>query len=821
MLKNYFITALRIFRRNKAFATINILGLSIGICAALVIFLIVQFEFSYDKAEPDSNRIYRVVMDLKFNGTVAHSAAVPAPLSSTIQTEVTGVEATVPVMQFQGDGTAKVLIERENASKPIIYKSQPDIVFTNAQYFSLLPFHWIAGTPKSSLQKPFNVVLTESRAKEYFPALPFEAIIGKQIIYNDDITATVSGIVEDLNAHTSFDAVEFISFATITETHLKNDFMMNVWNDWMAYSQIYIKLSKGTKTADAEHQLTALLIKYNKDANKDSANTMHFHLQPLGDVHFNSLYTGYGQRLAHKSTLYGLSAIALFLLLLACFNFINLTTANAAKRAKEIGIRKTMGSSKQQLVLQFLGETFILTAVSAMLPFFLATYLLRLFANFIPPGLRFQPLQHPWIFLFLVLLTLVASLFSGLYPALILSGSKTVQVLKTQSSVSGKETRHAWIRKSLIVSQFVIAQFFVIATLIVSKQINYSLHADMGFRKEAILTFRVPESDALPDHRNQLFNELKGIPGVQMVSRGFITPADTHAAFTEIKYVDGKNDQKQTVQLRWGDISYLQLFQIKLLAGRNVEQSDTIREFLINETFSQMLGFKHPEDAINKQLDFNGKKMPIIGVMHDFHEQSFHSVLGPVVFASFGNRSYFFHIALVPQNAEGTLWQSTIGKIKSVYHQIYPDDDFIYQFFDDTIKKFYENEERTASLLDWATGLAVLISCLGLLGLVIYTINTRTKEIGIRKILGATVPKIVAILLKDFLKLVFIAFIIAAPIAWWAGYKWLEDFAYRTPITWWVFILSGLGMLLIALTTLSIQAIKAAVANPVKSLRTE
>ena len=347
MFKNYIITGIRNVWRNKVFSIINVLGLSIGISSALIIFLIACYEFGYDQFEPGKERIYRVVLDAKFSGNEVHSAAVPAPLSSAIQTEVTGVEETVPVMQFQGDASAKVSIVKKGADKPVVFKKQPAIVFTNPGYFYLLPFKWLAGSPKSSLQNPLNVVLTESRAKQYFPSLQTSDIIGKQINYNDDFTATVSGIVKDLDEHTSFTAVEFISFATIVKTHLQDQFMMNVWNDWMAYSQLYVKLSKGSNTAQIETQFKTLLNKYNKDANKDAANTMSFLLQPLSDVHFNSLYSGVGQRIAHKPTLYGLFAIAAFLLLLGCINFINLTTANASQRAKEIGIRKTMGSSRK------------------------------------------------------------------------------------------------------------------------------------------------------------------------------------------------------------------------------------------------------------------------------------------------------------------------------------------------------------------------------------------------------------------------------------------------------------------------------------------
>ncbi len=817
MIKNYFKTALRNFWRNKVFTGINVLGLSIGISAALIIFMIIQYEFSYDKAETDMSRIYRVVMDLKFNGEDGHSAAVPAPVSAAIQNEVTGVEATVPLMQFQGDGTVKVSAARKGSSQPLVFKRQPGIIFTNAKYFSLLPYHWVEGSAASSLKNPFAVVLTESRAKQYFPAVAFTDVIGKQIKYNDDFTATVSGIVKDMNARTSFNNVEFISFATIAQTHLQNDFMMNTWNDWMAYSQVCIKLLKGSNATNIEKQLNALLNKYSKNAGKDAANMMRFHLQPLSDVHFNNLYAGFNQRLANKSALYGLFAVAAFLLLLACINFINLTTANAAQRAKEIGIRKTMGSSRKQLIFQFLSETFLLTFVACIISLCLAPLLLMLFADFIPPGLAFHPLQQSYIFIFLLLLALLVSFLSGLYPAFILSGYKPVKVLKNQSFISGNETRHAWIRKTLTVSQFVIAQFFVIATLMVSKQINYSLHQDLGFNKDGIITFELPR-DTVAAHGQQLLNEINTMPEVELAATGFLAPIDKGAAFTNISY-SPKPEIKEQVQLRWGDPNYINIYKIRLLAGRNITTSDSIKEFLVNNTYTKVLGFQNPEDAVGKMLSFNNKQLPIVGVMQDFHEQSMHTQITSLVLG--GNNGSTFHVRLKPGLPGADSWKKAISKIQKAYHQIYPDQDFEYRFIDDTIAGFYEAEQRTASLLSWATGLSMLISCLGLLGLVMYTISTRTKEIGIRKILGATVSNLISLLSKDFVQLVLIAFVIAAPLAWWASYKWLENFAYKTSVSWWVFVVSGSAMLFVALITLSIQTIKAAIANPVKSLRTE
>jgi putative ABC transport system permease protein len=817
MIKNYFTIAFRNFWRNKLFSAINVMGLAIGISAALVIFLIVYYEYSFD-AIKDSDRIYRVVLDAKFNGTEGHSAGIPAPLGSAIENEITGVDQTIPVFQFQGDATAQVQILKKETGNPVVIKKQPDIVFTNRDYFLTLPFEWITGSLQTSLEKPFSVVLTESRALQYFGGIPYREMIGREIMYNNNLTATVSGIVRDLNKNTSFNAVEFISLPTIAKTNLQQQFMMNVWNDWMAYAQLYIKLSKGTDATKMEAQLNKLFKKYNKNAYKDANNMMRFHLQPLSDVHFNTNYQGVGQRTANRSVLYGLLTIATFLLLLGCINFINLTTAHASHRAKEIGIRKTMGSSKKQLVFQFLGETVFLTSIATVLSVLITPLLLKVFQDFIPEGLQFDLLHQPSLIVFLLLLIATVSFLSGLYPALILSGYKPVTVLKNQAFTTSSQTRNAWVRKSLTVFQFVIAQFFVIATVIVQKQINYSLNADLGFNKEAIINFNLPR-DTVAGHAKQLLAEIKSIPGLAMASTGFLAPADEGVAFTNLEYDNGKEKITPNTQIRWGDPDFIKVYDIKILAGRNVQASDSIKEFLVNESYARAIGFTNPEDALNKQVNWNGKKLPIIGVMKDFRDQSTRALISPVVFA--GNNGSTFHIRLLKNNADRTLWKNVITQIEKSFKRIYPEEDFSYSFLDDTIANFYRREQQTAKLLSWATGLAIFISCLGLLGLVMYTINTRTKEIGIRKVLGASIVSIVTILSTHFIRLIFVAFVIATPLAWWAMYQWLQDFAYRTPMSWWLFIVSGLAMLLIASLILSIQLIKAAMANPVKSLRSE
>jgi ABC-type antimicrobial peptide transport system permease subunit len=816
MIRNYFKIAFRHILNNKGFSAINILGLSIGICSAMVIFMIVYYELSYDRFIPDDENVYRVVLDAKFNGSEGHSAGVPAPLGAAIAQEVTGVDKVIPLFQFHGDVTATIT-DKDNSAKPTIFKNQDNVIFTNADYFSLLPYQWLVGSVTSALKDPFAVVLTENKAKKYFPELALNEIVGKHITYNDDLLVTVSGIVKDLEEQTTFKALEFISLPTISETSLQQNFMMTVWDDWMTYSQLYIKLLPETNPVKTEAQLKALLSKYNTKVNRDESNTMSFYLQPLSDVHFNHMYPGVGQRIANKSTLYGLLAISGFLLLLGCINFINLTTAKASQRAKEIGIRKTMGSSKNQLVFQFLGETFLITTIASIIAFAFIPVLLNIFSEFTPPGLYFNPFHQYYLFVFILVLIVLVSFLSGLYPAMILSGYKPVAVLKSNSAIVGK-SRDIWVRRSLIVSQFVIAQFFIIVTIMVSKQINYSLNADLGFNKDAIITFNTPR-DTIASHKQQLLNSIKAIPGVELAATGFLSPADKGVAFTNITY-PAKPDIKGNIQIRWGDYNYINVYKLKLLAGRNITSTDNNKEFIINNTYAKLLGFNKPEEAIGQELYFNDQNMPIVGVMQDFHDQSMKASISPLVFFG-GDQGSTFHIRLKSGKAGAISWQRPIGVIQKAFKETYPEEEFDYAFFDEKIASMYETEIRTASLLKWSTGLTIFISCLGLLGLVIFTINSRIREIGIRKILGASVTQIVATLSTDFMRLVIIAFFIAAPLAWLVSYNWLQDYAYRTPMSWWVFALSGFAMLLLALITLSVQSIKAAIANPVKSLRTE
>ncbi len=817
MLKSYFSVALRNFWKNKTFSLINIFGLSIGISAALVIYLIVQYDFSFDKFHADENRVYRVVSDFSFAGEAVHNSGITSPMGNTLRREATGLDLVVPFRTADDD--TKVTIPAKGIHQPAVFKKQKNIVFVDEAWFRLIKYTWLAGSPKTSLQQPYQAVLTASMAKKYYPELSPAELPGQEIYFNDTVRATISGVVKDIEAHTDFAFTTFISRATLENTHLKPE-DWEQWNNTTSASQLMVKLSTGTSVAGVEKNLLAIYDKHRKKEKDDNSKTA-FSLQPLDDIHFNALYGTYGDRMAHKPTLYGLLAVAAFLLLLGCINFINLTTAQASQRAKEIGIRKTMGSSKWQLIAQFLSETFLITFIATVLSIAITPLLLNIFADFIPDNLHFDIAKEPGIILFLCLLVISVTLLSGFYPAIILSGYKPVLVLKNQAYTNTGKTRSAFFRKTLTISQFVIAQVFIIATILVSKQISYSLNKDLGFKKDAIVHFAVNYRDTVMGHRAVLKEKLSAIPGVTAISMSNTPPSSNNVWSSTMKYKDGKKEIETDVQLKIIDTAYLNVYHMKLVAGSNLAYSDTTTGMIINQTYTRVLGFRNPQEAVGKFIEWNNKQVPITGVAADFHQRSLHELIKPLAMVSNKKQARTFNIVLQPQGAGGTAWKSTIAGMEKAWKEIYPADDFEYKFLDENIAKYYTSEKNISRLLLWATGLAIAISCLGLLGLIIYITNQRTKEIGIRKVIGASITQLVTLLSVDFLQLIGIAFVISVPVAWWGAHKWLENFAYRTNINWWIFLLGGLIMFVMALIILCMRTFKAASANPVTSLRSE
>ena len=493
MLKNYFKIAFRSFWRHKLFTLINIAGLSIGISAALVIYLIVHFDFSFDRFYPDSDHIYRVVMDFRNQGGEGHNGGVCGALPEAAGKSVSGLSGSAPffiIDEFTLYHTGVIVPDANKA--PLKFKYKEDMVLADQRYFDLFPYTWLAGS-KTSLNQPYTVVLTAEKARKYFPELTYRQMLGRVIIYGDTVKTTVSGIVEAHKENTDFNFSDFISYSTAASVDvLKNNLDLTNWNGVTPSSQFFVKLSSMAAVGNIDKQLNDLIEKNASPSPGGKGNGPRYRLQKLSDVHFDDRYASFYTRTASKPMLYGLSIIGTFLLLLGCINFINLKTAQASQRAKEIGIRKTLGSGRIRLTAQFLTETFFITTLAVIISAALTPTILKLFADFIPEGVKADFFHQPGLMIFIVLLTIVVSLASGFYPAIVLSNYKPLQVLKDQAHSRKGKTSGVLLRKSLTVVQFAIAQFFIMATLLVSKQVYYALHRDLGFNKAGILTVSTP-----------------------------------------------------------------------------------------------------------------------------------------------------------------------------------------------------------------------------------------------------------------------------------------------------------------------------------------
>ena len=820
MIKNYFKIALRGFWKHKLFTLINIIGLSIGISAAVVIYLIVHFDFTFDKFHKDGDRIYRIVSNYTFSGERAYNGGVCGPMAEVVRSQVTGVEESAPFFTL---GQPNVFVPGKG-SVPTRFKNMDNVVLSDGRYFKLFNYKWLAGNASSALNEPNQVVITDSQAQKYFPSLAYDNVVGKVITY-DTIKATVTGIVETLKENSDFTFHDFLSYSTNTvNKDIAGQLQLKEWGSTTSASVLFVKLMPGASVAHVEKQMAQIELKNDPPRPDNKGNKSWFTLQPLSELHFDEHYGNFDSgHVVNKKTDYGLLIIAMFLLLLGCINFVNLTTAQATQRAKEIGIRKTMGSTRSQLIVQFLSETFLVTLFSVIVAVGVAPLILKLFSDFISAGVKADFIHQPNLIIFLLVLVIAVSLLSGFYPAIVLSGYKPVSVLKNQSASNSSKTRNALLRKSLTVAQFAIAQFFIMATVLVSKQIYYALHKDLGFKKDAIVFVSTPWKNNTDEKKNVFFDKIRAIPQAELISKGGAPPASGNTNSTEVKYIDGKKEIQTDLQLKFGDENYVNVYKIKLLAGRNLRANDTARQMIINNTYAKILGFRDPALAVGKFIDWDKRKSEIIGVAADFYERSLHEPIKPLAItyphAKYNNGT--FHIALKPQTATGNEWKKGIASIQAIWKQLYPDDDFDYRFYDEDIAKFYDTEQHVSTLLTWATGLSILISCLGLLGLAIYTTNQRTKEIGVRKVLGATVSQIVTLLSTELVLLILLAFAVVTPIAWYAMNKWMENYADRTSISWWIFAASGAVMLIAAIFTSSFQTVKAAIANPVKSLRSE
>jgi predicted permease len=814
MLKNHLKTSFRHLWRNRLFTILNILGLAIGISSCWIIYRIIQYEFSYDAQMPHQERIYKVVSAFASDDKMG---GVSAPLYQGIREEIPGLDLVVPVF-YQWINAVE--IKRETTAD-FIKEDPQQIAATDRAYFDLLPYIWLAGSKASALEAPESVVLTASRAQEYFPDTRPEDVLHKTITYfgRDTVKRTVTGIVADYYSPSEFTAQEFLALSEKT-------FEKYMWTNTNGSDKLYLQFRAGANVTAILDQINRLDQRHWKAFEEERGSPIKrgksYELLPLKDIHFATDVNDYGVRKTSKAVLYGLVGIGVFLLILACINYINMSVAQIPQRGREIGVRKTLGSSRWHLIGQFLLETFLTTLFSSILAFAFIRLGFWIVSDIIPEGVT--PYDSISLFLtFTLSLALLITLLAGLYPSWLITRVKTAYVFKSFFSGASSMRRFS-LQKVLIVFQFVIALIFIVSTIIVGTQLRHTLNADMGFNKEAIVLVDVPwkyqNDPRYKDKQFTLLNQLRNLPGIENIVLGS-APLSSGYSSSPFELISDKKDPVGIqVFKKWIDTAYLPMYQMKLLAGRNLRHSDTINEFIINETAAKAFGFKSPQEAVGKMMRQSGNStFSIVGVVKDFHSQDFYTPIEPVALMSDKQNLLTLNIKLNTRNS--SQWQSTLKAIKKQWDSIYPPDAFHYHFYDETLEAMYIQERQLAKLINLATAITILISCLGLFGLATLTAFQRTKEIGIRKVLGASISGIVTMLSKDFIQLICLAFLIASPIALWSMSKWLEDFTYRIDIEWWMFALAGLITLAIALLTVSFQAIKAAIANPVDSLRNE
>ncbi|MDQ3291402.1 MAG: ABC transporter permease, partial [Bacteroidota bacterium] len=686
-------------------------------------------------------------------------------------------------------------------------KEEQGVIFTEPEFFQIFDYKWLAGDPHKFLAEPNKVALTRSTAERYFGS--WQKALGKFIKLENKQLLQVNGILEDFPNNTDFPLKVAVSYPTIRQFLDASEFTN--WGSVWSSTQCYLVLPPNVSQAQFDRSLISFLKKHNPDDRNHV-----YKLQALSDLHFNTRFPPLTYRSISKTTILSLVLIGAFILVIACINFVNLATAQALGRAKETGIRKVLGSNRWHLIGQFLGETFFIVLLAVLVAVLLVIAVLPLVRSISNLPDDFQLTFSLQLTGFLLLLILLVTVLSGFYPALILSGFQPVQALKSKMTL--QTVGGISLRKALVVMQFSISQVLIIATLIAITQMNYVRDKDLGFNKEAILLVPVPQDSVSQLKLQTLKNRFQALSAVQNVSLHSAAPSSSSNSMTNFRFGKAAEDEQIPVNLKAGDVDYFSTFQLRLVAGRAYFPSDTAREAVVNEKLLRQVGVRHAQDAIGQTIRINDRNYPVVGVVQDFHNVSLRDPIPPT--AILANKSSYRQVGLKlkPTNAD---IKETMRTVEQIWNETFPEYVYEANFLDERLAEFYEGETKLAQLFKIFAGIAIFIGCLGLYGLVSFVAVQKTKEIGIRKVLGASLSNIVALLSKDFLKLVLLANVLAWPLAWWVMQRWLQDFEYRIPIGWWMFAVAGLGALLIALITVSFQAIKAAVANPVESLRTE
>jgi putative ABC transport system permease protein len=803
MIRNYFKIAFRSLLLNKAYSSINIAGLTIGMVGCLAIGLFVWDEWKFDKLIPDSENIYRIYTERSKDNTTT-KAAVAAPAYATfLQQQYPEVDTTARILMSPD----RFLMELGNQKN---YEDKGWFVESSFLQVFALPLK--SGTAASILDVPRTILLTSELAKKYFGK---DNPVGKTVKINT-IDYTVKGVLAPLPDHFHLDFHYLMSFSSVGIPPSRMERW--TWNQFYTY----VKVKPGTDIERLQNKFQAHV---RDNIIKPGDTVMLPFFQRLHDIHLGSADFMFDNAIrGNESYVNALMIVALFVLIIACFNFINLATAISFRRAREIGVRKVIGAERKQLVFQFLGETILVSLIAMLIAVIALFIVIPALNRFTDKAIAFNPFINPQLGLLLLGATLLVGLLAGSYPAIIVSGFQPVKVLKNiQFSRNGTP----WLRQALVVVQFTLSSLLIISTLVVFRQTQYMNNKDLGFSKEQLIYFQA-QGDVAGKGLEAFKNEIRRSPNVLAVTSGYGLPGDQFAG--DGVTIPGRNAGKEySVNMFVGDFDYVKTVGLQLIAGRDFSKdmsTDVQEAFIINETAVKEFGFSSPEKALGQRINWNEwtpadttdpiKKGKIIGVIRDFHYKSLHEKVTAAVVHMVPQE--LFKVAVKLREAD---MPKTIAYINTVWNKFSPNFPLDYKFMDETYGKMYNTEERLSDLLWLFAVLAIVVGCMGLFGLAAFSVEQRIKEIGIRKVLGASTLTIIGLLSRNFIMLVFIASIIAIPVAWWTMNNWLNDFPYRISLDWWVFAVATLLAVGIALLTVSFQSMKAALMNPIKSLRSE
>jgi ABC-type antimicrobial peptide transport system permease subunit len=804
MIKNYFKTAFRNLVRHKNYTIINVVGLAAGIGVCLVLFLVIMYEMSFDNYHKKKDRIYRVLTEYHHADApdIFYGKGVPSPLPSALKTNFPQLEKVAAVYS-EGNDQIQVLDDNGQAMKK--FKEERGVFFVEPSLFDIFDFKWLAGSA-SSLKNPNSVVLTKTIAEKYFGDWQFA--VGKNLKWNNRDVLKVTGILGDVPENTDLQFKVVISFGTgYTADFLKS----TNWDGTGSSYGCYVLLPRDVSASSFNAQLRAFVKKMKSPDNKDS----HI-IQPLSQIHYDTKTNDFSNRTMSRGMIKALWLIGAFILLIACVNFINLSTAQAVNRSKEVGIRKVLGSNRSNLKIHFFAETFLLVFTSIVLSIAFVAITLPSLGRILEKPLSVKSTDVFPIAVFLLLIALVVTVLAGLYPSIVLARFNPINALKNKTATVA--TKGISLRRGLVVFQFVIAQALIIGTLIIFKQMSYFIHQPLGFDKSSIVNVPFPGDSIGTSKLDYLRQQLNNVRGVQSISFSSNTPVeDDNDMWSTFKFNHATKETDFYAITKFADDKYVPTYKLSLIAGRNLQPSDTAREFLVSQKLVKNLGIVDVQDVLEKEINLwgfiNGR---VVGVIKDYNDRSFRRGIDPVLITTVKKGYSQAGIKLATSDVS-----SVMRSIEKIWGQTFPEFVFEYKFLDDKVESFYKQENQLSQLYQIFAIIAIFLSCLGLYGLASFMAVQRTKEVGIRKVLGATAGSIVYLFSKEFIILISIAFVIATPIAWYYMHNWLQDYTYRINISWWIFLAGGITAIVIALGTVSFQAIKAAVANPVKCLRTE